>query len=271
VTPPGKVRLSRALKISLGVKIAVLIAIWALLDSGFRLGDVPLSAAERNPSAETAATTGEKAPPSDNADGKGQTRKSFLSNLLELPKLDPDTVKKDELGRYLEIAERKKHQIDDRLDLLKHREEQLKGLEGSIDEKLRKLDDERRYFAQTIQKEKDLKGERLDKLVTLYAKMDPKKAAPVMEKLDKDLVVALFKVMPQKQITAILEAMNPDKSVAISEYYGRVRSMREYDTLKEMNKSLLKEFDDCKGMPQATAQATNPAAQTADERTDVKP
>ena len=43
--------------------------------------------------------------------------------------------------------------------------------------------------------------------------------------------------------------MPADKSVSLSEYYGRVRSMREYDVLKEMNQSLRKEFDDCKGMP----------------------
>ena len=93
---------------------------------------------------------------------------------------------------------------------------------------------------------------RLDKLVTMYAKMEPKKAAPIMEKLDKDLVVDLFKALPQKQITAILEAMNPEKSVQISEYYGRVRSTREYDVLKEMNKSLLAEFDKCKSLPAST-------------------
>jgi hypothetical protein len=79
--------------------------------------------------------------------------------------------------------------------------------------------------------------------------MEPKKAAPVIEKLDKDLVVELFRQLPQKQVTSILENMSADKSVAISEYYGRVRSAREYDILKEMNQSLRKEFDDCKGMP----------------------
>ena len=267
--PPS--RLARVLKALIAVKLVALLAIWALLDGGFYFGDRPsladdaaakgaakaAKAADDDGDGVAAGKDGaaddgkDKAKSKDGAtDGAAsKPRKSFLANLLELPELDPGTVKKDELGRYLEIAERKKRQIEDRLGILKKREDQLKGLETSIDEKLRKLDEERRFFAQTIQQEKTLKGERIDKLVTMYAKMEPKKAAPVIEKLDKDLVVELFKQMPQKQVTAILETMSPDKSVTVSEYYGRVRSAREYDLLKEMNQSLRKEFDDCKGMP----------------------
>jgi len=261
----------------IGVKLVLLIGLWLAIDSDFTLGDLALLAksdskdegsddkkaktdeknekngkdgkdakAEKTVQAESTAKNGD----ANGADEKasGQARKSFLSNLLELPELHPETMKREELGKYLEVAERKKQQIEDRLAGLSRREEQLKGLEGSIDEKLKRLDEERRYFAQTIQKEKDLKSERLEKLITMYAKMEPKKAAPVLEKLDKDLVVELFKALPQKQVTAILEVMAPDKSVMISEYYGRVRSAREYDVLKEMNQSLRKEFDDCKGM-----------------------
>ena len=78
--------------------------------------------------------------------------------------------------------------------------------------------------------------------------MEPKKAAPIIENMDRDLVVALFKAIGQKQITYILEAMDPQKSVELTEYFGRIRSGKEYDLLSEMNKSQLEEFQDCKGM-----------------------
>ncbi len=258
-------------QVIIGLKILLLIGLWLAMDSGFTLGDQDLFAEDKgakdggkeakdtkdtkdkveekaDQEKRTSAPKGSDEAKADGEKSSGKARKSFLANLLELPELHPETMKRDELGKYLEVAERKKQQIEDRLAGLSRREEQLKGLEGSIDEKLKRLDEERRYFAQTIQQEKDLKGERLDKLITMYAKMEPKKAAPVLEKLDKDLVVELFKALPQKQVTAILEVMTPDKSVMISEYYGRVRSTREYDVLKEMNQSLRKEFDDCKGM-----------------------
>ena len=252
----------RLWRVLIVAKILLLGVLFLAMNGGLTLGDLPLFGKEDSVDSESKDSkkdSKESKPSKDSKDKKASAkdeastgekkRQSFLSNLLELPELNPDSIKKEELGRYLDIAERKKRQIEDRLANLGRREDQLKSLENSIDEKLKKLEEERRYFAQTIQKEKDLKGERLDKLVTLYAKMEPKKAAPVIEKLDKDLVVELFKQLPQKQVTAILEVMTPDKSVAISEYYGRIRSTREYDVLKEMNSSLRKEFDDCKGMP----------------------
>ena len=269
-----KTSYSRLWKTIIVAKLVLLAAVWFAMNGGITIGDLPIyakggdakDAAEKKDAAKdedkksvdedkSDAKNSSEKEKKDSAAGDGKKsdkpRKSFLSNLLELPELNPDSMKKEEVGRYLDIAERKKRQIEDRLANLGRREDQLKGLESSIDEKLKKLDEERRYFAQTIQKEKDLKGERVEKLVALYSKMEPKKAAPVMEKLDKDLVVEMFKQLPQKQVTAILETMSADKSVALSEYYGRIRSAKEYDILKEMNASLRKEFDDCKGMPKS--------------------
>lgn len=180
-------------------------------------------------------------------------RKSFLSDLFELPKLNAKKVQKEEIGKYMDMAERKERQILDRTAQLSRREEQLKSLEKTIEEKLQKLDEERKFIAKTLQQEKDLKGERLDKIAELYDKMDPKKAAPAFEKLDKDLTVALFKKLKQKQVTTILEAMPPEKSVELTEYFARIKSAKEYDLLKELNESLRKEFQDCKGMPVASA------------------
>jgi len=186
-----------------------------------------------------------------------QKRKSFLSELFELPKLNAKKVQKAELGKYLDMAERKDRQISERTTQLAKREEQLKALEKSIEEKLGQLEDERKFIAKTLQEEKDLKGERLDKIVELYDKMDPKKAATAFEKLDKDLTVALFKKLKQKQVTTILESMNPEKSVELTEYFARVKSAKEYDLLKELNESLKKEFQDCKGMPVSVASSSS--------------
>lgn len=177
-------------------------------------------------------------------------RVSFLEDLLNLPKLNPDAMKKESLGRYLTLAEKKKQQLEERLSILKTREEQLVKIEKSIDEKLQRMDDERRFFAQGIQKEKELKGKRVERLIELYAKMEPRKASPIIEKLDKDLVVEILKQVDKKQAKSILEAMDPQKAVELTEYFGRVRSAREYDMLKELNMSLRKEFQDCRGMPQ---------------------
>jgi flagellar motility protein MotE (MotC chaperone) len=188
-------------------------------------------------------------PLSEDAEVVEKKRRSFLDDLLNLPKISTEGMDKDEIGRYFTMLERKQSQIENRIQILSSREEQLKNLERSLDEKIKKLEDEMMFFQQTIQKEKQLQADRLDKLVDFYQKMEAKKAAAVFEKLDKDLVVSLFNRFPQKQTTQILALMNPDRSVELSEYYGRIKSAKEYELLKEINVALRGQFEECKGLP----------------------
>lgn len=174
---------------------------------------------------------------------------SFLENLLKVPDLDVSKSTKDEIGRYITLIEQAKQQLMERTKMLDTKVEQLKKLELKLDEKIRSLDEERKFFAKTIQNEKKIQEDRLTTLISLYEKMEPKKAAPVFEAMDKDLVVAIFQKLKTKQVTAVLELMNSDKSAEITEYFGRIGSAREYDLLKEMNTSLQTAFNDCKGMP----------------------
>jgi len=76
--------------------------------------------------------------------------------------------------------------------------------------------------------------------------MEPKRAAPIFAELDKNLTIALIQKIKKKQITAILQAMDPEKSKDLTEYFGRVGSGREYALLKEMNLSIQQAFKDCK-------------------------
>lgn len=178
--------------------------------------------------------------------GVVKTSKDYLDELIDLPSIDSEEIRKTELGRYLRLIEKKRGQIDSRIESLKRREINLTRLESSIEEKLKKIQEEMEFFQQTQQKEKKLQEDRLNQLVEFYKKMPPKKAAPVFSELDRDLVVQLFNRIPKKQTTNILALMDPKKSVELSEYYGRIRSAKEYDLLKEVNKSLLQEFETCK-------------------------
>ena len=174
-----------------------------------------------------------------------KTKKDFIESLIDLPQINSEEYKKTELAKYFTIVEKKARQIEDRIKFLKKREKQFISLESSISDKLKKLDEEMLFFKQTIQKEKQLQDERLQQLIGFYRKMPAKKAAPVFEKLDKDLVVALFKKLPEKQSMQILSLMNPEKSKELSEYFGRLTSGKEYDLLSEINGALRKEFNEC--------------------------
>lgn len=257
---------TRTFRIIVIIKMLAVITAFLVYSKSIYFGDVISSAAD-NPKKDDAPI--EQATDKDGKSSVDQTiaantsaqdgskqdnkRRSFLDDLLDLPKIDPSTAKKDEVGRYLALAEQKQRQIEDRTRLIQERETNLVRLEKSIEQKLAALQEERRFFAQTIQTEKDAQKERLDKLILLYAKMEPKKAAPIFESMDKDLVVGIFKALPEKTVTKFLEAMTPDRSVALSEYFGRIRSGKEYELLKEVNSSLVKEFQECKGMPEMVA------------------
>jgi len=216
----------------------------------FSFGDRPLWGQSDQPAAPLDGTNPLTAPmASEEAEAVQNKRRGFLDDLLNLPKISTEGMDKDEMGRYFTMLERKQSQIENRIHILSTREVQLKSLEKSVDEKIKKLEDEMIFFQQTLQKEKQLQGERLDKLVDFYQKMEAKKAAAVFEKLDQDLVVSLFNRFPQKQTTQILALMNPDRSVELSEYYGRIKSAKEYELLKEINVALRGQFEECKGLP----------------------
>jgi flagellar motility protein MotE (MotC chaperone) len=235
------------------IKLTLLIFALLVVTKQLKVGDMPLFA-EDTPAAEGAVSEQGSAKDdliADNGDkAEGELRKSYLDGLLELPTVDRTNTKKREIGRFLDLAEQKERQVRGRLAILKKRENYLKELEKTIEQKVRDLESERVLFQQSIQQEKKLSGTRLESLVNYYKKMDAKKAAPVFEKMDKDLVVSLFLKFPEKQVRSILMTMNTEKSVEISEYFGRIRSGSEYEMLKEMNGFLVEKFEKCKGLPE---------------------
>jgi len=248
------------IKLIFGFKILVIGYI--LYDYGFFIGEKPLvaqnQALDPNAKKPESGTTKPKqklakneAIQTEEADVILQ-RRSYVNDLLNLPEIKKDGLKKGEISRFLMLLDKKLQQVGNRTDILSQRENNLKQLENSIDQKLGKLEEEITYFKQTLQKEKEINKGRLDELVGFYKKMTPKKAAPVFEQMDKDLVVALFKRIGVKQTMTILSLMPPEKSVELTEYFGRIRSGKEYEMLKQINSSLKKEFQDCKGLPEGT-------------------
>lgn len=246
------------LKIIILIKIVFVLVVFLLHEGSVEVGDKALNAQDSEASNPEEKPNQQVKEPKSNEnaekplDEEKKGRVSFLDSLLDLPALKPEEIQREELGQYLDMAERKEKQIEGRVEILKEKEQQLIQLEKDIDSKLKRLDDERLFLSQTLQKEKEIEEDRLRTLVEFYKKMEPKIAGPIFEQLDKDLVVSLFLKIEEKQVRAILESMNPGKSREITEYFGRIKSGNEYDLLKEVNKSLLDEFQECKGLPKET-------------------
>lgn len=103
-----------------------------------------------------------------------------------------------------------------------------------VEAKLKTIQDERRVLDETLQKEKTVQADRLKEALEFIGKMEPKKAAAVMETSDRDLVLQLLRKLPQRQVTKILEALPPPKAAEYMEYYTKIRSGREYELMKEL-------------------------------------
>lgn len=184
--------------------------------------------------------------PRVNRDQSSSEEETFFAKLLSFPKVKSDQIKKDEFKRYIKKAEKVKQELDNKVSIISKRKKQMLVMEKNVAKLIDKLEQEKHYFKQAVQKEIDLRQDRVKKLALFYEKMEPKKAAPIFENLNKDLAVALINLINKKQITQILQAMDSQKSNELTEYYGRVGSGQEYALLKEMNVSIQDVFKDCK-------------------------
>lgn len=235
----------KIVKVLLGLKATFLVA-YLFVEAGIiKFDEAPLTAQDSNEASSSDGQTGDNS--SSAVTEISGMNKIELPPIHEILSITPDDEKeaKKSISRYLDIIEKRHQEANMRINFLDQREVQLKNMEATLEKKLGELEEERLYILQTIQKEKKIKEERLTKLISLYEKMEPKKAAPVFENMDKDLAAALLKKLKQKQVTAILEKMTPEKALELTEYFGRIRSGAEYDILKEMNKSILETFKDC--------------------------
>ena len=103
-----------------------------------------------------------------------------------------------------------------------------------VEQKLKRIEEERKLLEETLQKERKAKDDRLTETLEFISKMEPKKAAPLIETMDRDLVMQLLRKLPPRQVTKLLESVNPKKATELLEYYTRIRSGREYEMLREM-------------------------------------
>jgi flagellar motility protein MotE (MotC chaperone) len=165
-----------------------------------------------------------------------------LSEAVEI-RTQLEFLKKDAENRIAELTQAKKS---------------YEVAKTGVEEKLKQVEEDRRLLDESLQKEKKVKEERLNETIEFLSKMDPRKAASVLESMDRDLVITLFKKMPARFVTKTMESMSPKKAVEFMEYYTRIRSGREYSLMKELGLCKPDDAEDGASTP-ATKQSTSPA------------
>ena len=155
----------------------------------------------------------------------------FAQNLPTIPKGELTTSESMRIRDELELI---KQDIEQKLVRLEEAKKSYDLARLDVDSRLKKVEEEKRLLDETLQKEKKLKEDRVKEAVEFVSKMEPRKVAPVMDTMDRDLVIVLLSRLPPRQVTKLLENSTPAKATQFLEYYTRIRSGREFEMLREL-------------------------------------
>lgn len=171
------------------------------------------------------------------------TQSRFVS-LEDVPKIPDGKAGLADYSRIRSQLELMKQEVEEKIVRLKLATEAYQQAQAESDQKLKIIREEAQLLDETLQKEKVVQKERIEEALAFIEKMEPKKAAPVLESMDRDLVIQLFKNLKAKTVTKFLEAMRPAKATEYMEYYTKIRSGREFELLRDLKMCQGSDFAD---------------------------
>ena len=185
-----------------------------LLVSGFDFGRTWLDSLFQ-PQGAVAQQAGQEAPEKGGADKK---EAAGASKKAEQPVQEAGSKK---LGpKQLELLrsiENRKKRLEEQEKELDKRSQELASLERLVDEKMATLERLRQEFEAQVKAEEARQNKRIKHLVALYSNMKPKAAAEVMEKMDLELAVGIFRQMRGREAGKVLAYVSPEKASKISQ------------------------------------------------------
>lgn len=160
-----------------------------------------------------------------------QNSVSYGQNLPTIPRGDLSASESMRIRDELELI---RQDVEQKLVRLEEAKKSYDLARLDVEARVKKVEEERRLLDETLQKEKKLKEDRVKEAVEFVSKMEPRKVAPVMDTMDRDLVIVLLSRLPARQVTKVLENSTPAKATQFLEYYTRIRSGREFEMLREL-------------------------------------
>jgi len=119
--------------------------------------------------------------------------------------------------------EKKRLQVEKERRELKKEQARLDALKLEIDGKLAKLTEMQISIQGELDEKKVIQDARLKHLIKIYTTMPPKKAAMLIDKLEMEVIIALFSSMKGDIVGQILPNVSPEKAAEISERLAKLR------------------------------------------------
>lgn len=167
----------------------------------------------------------------------------FVS-LEDVPKIPEGKAGLADYTRIRSQLELMKQEVEEKIVRLKLATQAYRQAQVESEQRIKIIREEAQLLDETLQKEKEVQKERVEEALVFIEKMEPRKAAPVLESMDRDLVVQLFKKLKPKTVTKFLEAMRPAKATEYMEYYTKIRSGREFELLRDLKMCQGSDFAD---------------------------
>jgi len=117
----------------------------------------------------------------------------------------------------LRSIEQQRLKLEAREKELQERAQKLEKLQKLVNEKMAALAQMRQEFEAQVAAEEARQNKRMKHLVDLYSNMKPKAAAAVIEKMNEEIAVEIFRLMRGREAGKILAYVNPDKASRISQ------------------------------------------------------
>lgn len=138
----------------------------------------------------------------------------------EFPHVSFELLKGEELRKLQESIEMKMEELEKKEEGLVGKEKELSNFEKELKGK----DEELRQKDIALQERIDAFNNReanLNRMATLYQNMSPVKSAAILQNLDDQIVIDIFRRMEEGIVSAILMQMDPQKAAVVSRKMSR--------------------------------------------------
>ncbi len=138
------------------------------------------------------------------------------------PLVDEGQISSVEERRVLVSIEDEYAKLGERETKIDSREMQLKTLEAEVDKKLAAMQQLRNELVKLLDRKEDTEGERIGELSKIYEKMNPQKAAVLIQSLDHQLAVDLLLGIKKKTAGKILDNIDAITATELSKAFTEI-------------------------------------------------
>ncbi|MFO7803598.1 MAG: hypothetical protein R6V55_15040 [Desulfovermiculus sp.] len=124
--------------------------------------------------------------------------------------------------RIVSILRDKLADLDQREKAVQAEEEELKVLQGDVEEKLEKMQALRQSLQELLGQKRRVQKERVKELSGIFESMNPGQAAQAMLSMDRKLAIGILSNMRKKLAGEVLDQMPGEKAAEISGDYSNM-------------------------------------------------